>query len=389
MIEQAKEEGDAVVPPTYTTASWLNAIRELLILTQRNPRSPATEIQQLEDYIVALEARLQREQASSGVAETTSSETISADPAAVVATKLTTVERARKLASEAAARSARDQQLAIAPTRHPNRDFFVADIVDYSFKSDMAGMDAPIFSLSTKTDMKVWQWSSQDGKRSITVRPGVDVGRATIFDKDILLYAASQLVAAINAGKPVSKTVRYAVYDYLVATNRKTDGEEYARHRETLRRLESTSLETNIKTGRRAISKGFGIIDSWEVVEKDPEGRAASVEITLSDWLFNAITTMEVLTISEDYFRLRKALERRIYELARKHVGQKASWMISLTSLYEKSGSQGNIREFRRLLKNIVERDDLPDFLISTNAGDDDVMVVFTRRAMIGDKSTA
>lgn len=386
MIQQPNEEGDAIVPPTYTTASWLNAIRELLGITRRNPRSPATEIQQLEDYIVALEARLHRE--SQPVERLAAEiEVASAEITPIVTTRLTTVERAQKLAAEAAARNARDH-LAIAPARHPNRDFFVADIVDYSFKSDMAGMDAPIFSLSTKTDMKVWKWSSQDGKRSITVRPGVDVGRATIFDKDILLYAASQLVAAINAGKVVSKTVRYTVYDYLIATNRKTDGEEYARHRETLRRLESTSLETNIKTGRRAITKGFGIIDSWEVVEKDPEGRAASVEITLSDWLFNAINTMEVLTISEDYFRLRKALERRIYELARKHVGQKTSWMITLTALYEKSGSQGNIREFRRLLKNIVERDDLPDFSISTNAGDDDVMVVFGRRLMIGDKST-
>ena len=295
---------------------------------------------------------------------------------------LTPAERAKKLATEVAAR-----QQSIAPIRHPNRDFFIADIVDYSFKSDMAGMDAPIFSLATKPDLKRWTWTSQDGNRSVVITPGVDVGRATIFDKDILIYAASQLVAAINAGRPPSKTVRYAVYDFLTATNRRTDGEEYGRHKEALRRLTSTRLETNIKTGRRNIGKGFGILDSWGVAEKDPEGRVASVEITLSDWLYNSITAMEILTISEDYFRLRKALERRIYELARKHMGHKSSWSISLESLYEKSGSTGDIRNFRRYMKNIVDRNDLPTYSITTAPIETDVMLTFEPRAALVDKS--
>jgi plasmid replication initiation protein len=45
---------------------------------------------------------------------------------------------------------------------------------------------------------------------------------------------------------------------------------------------------------------------------------------TLSDWVFNAVAAREILTLSRDYFRLRKPLERRLYELARKHCGQQA-----------------------------------------------------------------
>lgn len=42
------------------------------------------------------------------------------------------------------------------------------------------------------------------------------------------------------------------------------------------------------------------------------------VEIKLSDWVFNAIEHQEVLTLHRNYFRLRKPLERRMYELARR-----------------------------------------------------------------------
>ena len=38
------------------------------------------------------------------------------------------------------------------------------------------------------------------------------------------------------------------------------------------------------------------------------------VEATVSDWFYNALLGREVLTISRDYFRLRKPLERRLYE---------------------------------------------------------------------------
>ncbi len=295
---------------------------------------------------------------------------------------LTPSERARRLAVMVVGREAGSGGTGV-DTRPRAQDFFVANIVDYSFKSDMAGMDAPIFSLSTKPDLKVWEWTSQDKKRSIKITPGVGVGRATIFDKDILMYAASQLVAAINAKRQPSKTVRYAVFDFLIATGRKVDGEEYARHKEALDRLASTHLKTNIQTGRRAITKSFGIIDAWEAVEKDPTGRAASVEITLSDWLYNSITSMDVLTISEDYFGLRKALERRIYELARKHVGRQSAWSISMTALYEKSGSTGDIRNFRRYMKNIIERNQLPEYAIAASAHGDDVILVFESRAVL------
>ena len=271
----------------------------------------------------------------------------------------TPAERARLLAKEVIGK--RSQGL--LPERHPTKDFFVADIVDYAIKSDMATMEVPTFSLQTKPDMETFVWQSSNGKRGVRIVPS-EIGRATQFDKDLLIYVTSQLVATINRGGPVTKIVRYAVHDYLKTTNRRVDGDEYQRHKAALTRLAGTRIKTNIQTGRKRITDDFSFVDRVRTVEKDEAtGRTLSVEVTLSEWLWNAIQAREVLTISSDYFRLRKALERRLYELARKHVGRQASWSIELTTLHEKSGSKASSKEFARMLRDIILDGNLPEYL--------------------------
>lgn len=251
-------------------------------------------------------------------------------------------------------------------SRHPQADFFVADLVDYAMKDDQVTMEAPVFSLSTRKDKKLWRWTSNDGKKTVDVAPGF-YGRATQHDKDVLIYCTSQLVAAINAGKKPPRVVRFTAYDFLVATNRPTRGGDYERLRDTLNRLAGTQITTNIVTGKSRAAKGFGIIDSWEVIEKSPDdNRMVAVEVKLSDWLFNSINAREVLTINRDYFRLRKPLERRLYEIARKHVGQQGLWEIGIAALRDKCGSTvARLRQFRGELEKIIEADTLPDYRLT------------------------
>jgi len=275
-------------------------------------------------------------------------------------------ERAAKLAKEVVGKR---ESPGLLPERHPTKDFFVADIVDYAIKSDMATMEVPTFSLQTKPDMETFVWQSSDGKRGVRIVPS-EIGRATQFDKDLLIYVTSQLVATINRGGPVTKIVRYAVHDYLKTTNRRVDGDEYQRHKAALTRLAGTRIKTNIQTGRKRITDDFSFVDRVRTVEKDEAtGRTLSVEVTLSEWLWNAIQAKEVLTISSDYFRLRKALERRLYELARKHVGRQASWSIELTSLHEKSGSKASAKEFARMLRDIILDGNLPEYTYTIQPG--------------------
>lgn len=255
----------------------------------------------------------------------------------------------------------------LMPVHHPNRDFFLCDMFDYAIKDDGVSMEAPIFSLATKPDKAIWHWESKDGSRAVTVTPSV-LGRATQFDKDLLIYVVSQMTEALNRDRPdaQSRTVRFRVYDYLVSTNKPTGGKEYDRLEDALERLRGTSIKTNIMTGGQRVKEGFGIVDSWKIIEKSPtDERMIAVEVGLSKWLFNAVQAHEVLTINTDYFRLRKPLERRLYELARKHCGDQARFVIGVELLQDKCGSKSSLKEFRRVLNELIDADTLPDYRMS------------------------
>lgn len=265
----------------------------------------------------------------------------------------------------------------LLPDRHPTGDLFVCDIFDAAPKGDMASMEHPIFSLSTKPDVRIRRY--EHGDNYVEIIPSA-LGLATVHDRDVLIYCISQLIAALNKGQQVSQTIRLKAYDLMVATNRQTNGQAYEALRATLERLGGTRVSTNIITGGEAVFENFGLIEKSKIVRKTRDGRMQEVEIKLSDWVFNAIRAKEVLTLHRDYFRLRKPLERRMYELARKHCGQQPEWTISLTLLQKKCGSNSTEKEFRRLVRSVVERDvvhaHMPDYAVTMT----DDMVCFTNR---------
>ncbi|MGF6776037.1 replication initiator protein A [Paraburkholderia sp. GAS334] len=246
------------------------------------------------------------------------------------------------------------------------QEFFLADLFGYALKGDMTSMEVPLFSLSTKPDLSIWKWESQDSKRWITVTPSV-LGRATQHDKDVLIYAISQLTAGVDRSLPdaANRAIRFTAYDYLLATNRGVSGRDYANLKESLARLRGTTLTTNISTGGFQIDEGFGLIDKWRVVaSKECPSRMDAVEVTLSAWLHNAVHAFEVLTLHRDYFKLRKPLERRLYELARKHCGRQAMMKIGLDLLRQKAGSRASRKEFRRMVREIMVADNLPEYRV-------------------------
>jgi plasmid replication initiation protein len=260
--------------------------------------------------------------------------------------------------------------------RHPTGDFFVCDIFDAAPKDDLGSMEHPMFSLSTRPDRRVLRYDHNGVQ--VVVTPSVN-GLATLHDKDILIYCISQLVAALNAGRSVQRTLQLRAHDLLVATNRETSGDSYRRLRDAFERLAGTRITTNFETGGEEITTGFGLIESWRIVRKSRGGRMVSVAVTLSDWLYRAVLSKSVLTLSRDYFRLRKPLERRIYELARKHCGHQAEWKISIDTLLKKSGSNSPRRVFRKMIRDMIAADHLPDYHLAEGPGD--MLVVTQRRA--------
>ena len=264
----------------------------------------------------------------------------------------------------------------------PQHDFFLADIFDSTpIKDDMASMEHPLFVLSKKTDMRCLEYRKDNMRISIT--PSV-VGLPTIFDKDVLLYCTSLLMTEVNAGRTPPRTLRISTHDLLVTTNRLTNGLAYNRLKQALKRLRGVTITTNIKTNKREITKGFGIIESYEFIESSKvKNRMVRLELTLSEWFYNSVLGKEVLTLSPDYFLLGKPMERRLYEIARKHCGKQSSWKIGLISLMEKTGSTGTLRLFRSRLKIIANDDHIPDYALSL---DEDDNVTFTQKRDASEK---
>ena len=210
---------------------------------------------------------------------------------------------------------------ALIPDRHPQLDLFLCDVADAVLKDIMPQMEHPFYSLSKKPEMNVRRY--EHNGNWLEVIPSIK-GLVTIYDKDILIYAISQIMAKLNKGEEVSRRVRINSREYLMFTNRKTSGREYLALIDSLERLRGTTIKTNIVTGDEEQTDIFGLIDAAAVKRKHGlDGRLQWCEIVISDWVFNAIRAKEVLTLSPKYFRLRRPIERRIYELARKHCGNK------------------------------------------------------------------
>jgi len=224
-------------------------------------------------------------------------------------------------------------------------------------------MEHPVFSLTTKPDMKPREY--KNGDTFMKVSPSSH-GLATVHDRDILIYCISQCMAARNNGQQVDRKLKIDAHALIEATNRPSGGRGYALLKDSLRRLQGTQIETNITQGGKETFSVFGLVDKADVVRETRDGRMQEIEITLSDWVFDAIENNHVLTLSPTYFQLRKPIERRLYELARKHCGKQSKWEIGLAKLKAKTGSQSTDREFKRMLSKVITdnlaHEHMPDY---------------------------
>ncbi|MGZ3218568.1 replication initiator protein A [Paracoccus sp. T5] len=267
--------------------------------------------------------------------------------------------------------------MSLLPDHHPQPDFFVLDISDVVPKDDTASMEHPLFSLATKPDMRHLQY--QSGGNTLKIIPS-GLGLPTIKDKDILIFCVSQLMHRKNLGKPIGKTVRFSARELSIATNRPIGGNHYARLEQAFQRLIGTTFTTNVRTGGKIETRVFSLLDEGGFVRTDDEKfRLDYCEVVLSNWFMRAIEAAEVVTISPDYFRLRRPIERRLYEIARKHCGNSKKWQISLEKLQAKTGSNAPLKRFRHNLREIITDDKTPFYRFDLDGSD---MVTVRPRAV-------
>lgn len=252
--------------------------------------------------------------------------------------------------------------------RHANLDFFVLDIADVVPKDDVASMEHPLFSLATAPDRRHLEY--RNGDNVLKIRPS-GLGLPTIFDKDILIFTISQLMARKNRGEPIGDTVRFSARELCIATNRQIGGDHYKRLEDAFARLQGAQFVTNIKSGNKIETRIFSLIDEGGFVRTaDDKFRLDYCEVKLSRWLMQAIEADHVVTISKEYFRLRRPLERRLYEIARKHCGKSPKWRISLDNLQAKTGSNAPSKKFRLNLREIIRVDVTPFYRFELDDAD-------------------
>lgn len=272
----------------------------------------------------------------------------------------------------------------LLPDRHPQPDFFICDVADAVLKDLMPTMEHPFYALSKKPETAVRRYE-QNG-HWLEVIPSVK-GQATIYDKDILIYAVSQIMHKVNRGEKVDRRLRFSPHELLIFINRGTGGKDYNAFVEALERLMGTVIKTNITTHSdgSAVALGeeediglFHLVEKAHVRRKKgaPDGRILWAEIQISEWIFNSIRRKKVLTLHRDYFRLRKPIERRIYEIARKFCGAQPAHRVGLDNLLKRTGARMPLKRFRHVIRDLARHDHLPDYSVRFDEADDNVIFV-------------
>jgi plasmid replication initiation protein len=232
---------------------------------------------------------------------------------------------------------------------------------------DLAPRDAqdlmayPFFSLA-KTH-RVTPIDYRSGEIAIRVEAVPEHGMATIWDADILIWAASQIVQARDSGLRTSRLMAATPYEILTFIGRGDSARDYHRLKAALDRLQSTTVATTLRQTNERRAHRFSWINEW-TERADAHGRADGVDLIVPDWFYKAVLDEAlVLTIDRDYFKLTGGLERWLYRIARKHAGrQRAGWRFEFRHLYEKSASLSPFKRFAFELRDIARRQPLPGY---------------------------
>jgi plasmid replication initiation protein len=268
-------------------------------------------------------------------------------------------------------------------------DFFVHGLYDVDGRDGRGVMDVALFRLSKKEKRagELMRHELPDGY--VEVKAGPD-GMASVWDYDIVLMMVSHLTEAMNRhrdgkGDMPGRTFRPHVSDILKFT-RRGDGSRQAQEVEAaLDRLNGTIIKISRENGKLRTTESEGLISRYRVLSRTDTNKIASVEIQAPEWLYREViagNVPRVLTVHPDYFLIDAGIGRFLYRLARKAAGETdAKW--SFRTLYERSGSTGEFKDFSRHLRKVIAANDLPEYALQEVAGKGGPMLIMTLRAAL------
>ena len=250
-----------------------------------------------------------------------------------------------------------------SPQERGQLDLFRALPGEFAVRDAQDLMAYPFFSLSKSHRIAPIDFTS--GAVTIRVEAVPDHGMATIWDADILIWAASQIVEARDAGLRTSRLLAATPYEILRFIGRRTGARDYQRLKAALDRLQSTTVSTTLRQAAEGRRHRFSWINEWKE-RTDGFGRADGIELIIPDWFYNCVLDDAlVLTIDRAYFDLTGGLERWLYRIVRKHGGrQRRGWRFDLRHLHQKSGSLSAFKRFVFELRDIIRRQPLPGYIL-------------------------
>jgi len=123
-------------------------------------------------------------------------------------------------------------------------EIFTVNAVDPPWRDNRDAMEYPFLSLQKGRTKPI---KFRKGNISLGVHAPAEFGLASIWDWDLIIFAASHLNDAIEAGLKPSPRIRFVPYDCLRQLGRGTSGRHYKELAQSIRRLRVTTVITNIR----------------------------------------------------------------------------------------------------------------------------------------------
>ncbi|PHP26816.1 replication initiator protein A [Limimaricola cinnabarinus] len=267
-------------------------------------------------------------------------------------------------------------------TAREQLDLFVALVGDVPLRDDKEMMSAPMVSIAKRGQRRI-EWEGPSGQQVvITSTEGDDI--ATIWDFDLVIWAISQLNAAVERDETPAQTISFRPYDLMKSIRwcdsmGRVGGREYERFKAAMNRLRATRIRTTIRRhDRKDRHEDFNLVSDFtfdEIKDADGHARPLGAQITIPTWIYRAVTgsRKEVLSITPLYFDLTSGLDRFLYRLARRHAGNGLNnsdgWAFSFRDLHRRSGSQMRYADFAKALRKAIAAEKIPTYELIEEGG--------------------
>lgn len=202
-----------------------------------------------------------------------------------------------------------------------------------------------------------------EAKIRIKTESSKDYGVACKVDQNLFMYVITKMARMKSKGR-VPRKVEISVGEYLKASGLQNSGQAYARVRQSLQRLRTTSVHVNIEVGDRGMDSYFNWLQEFHIkyhrenLFGESKKRMSSVIIEPANWIYQALLRdNEIIGYSQEYFDLRSPIIQRVYEVVNSDQTNDM-FKISINQLLDHTGWGGDTRDFKKNLKRLLSTDE-------------------------------